>query len=228
MRKRVDPPPIPRIRINDARSRGKGVIVYPMKPRTPGFWLIVATVGLLALLPMKGLAGMTPEEVNRFKGYMANAIKGDPEAQCYLGTCYVLGIGAAEDEVAAAAWYRKAADQGFALAQSSLGGSYAGGRGVAKDEVEAVKWYRKAADQGDAVAQFCLGGSYSFGGGVAKDEVEAYAYYSLAGITFELARTNRAFLAGGMSPDARIRGQQRAKELQKEIDAKIAAKKARK
>jgi hypothetical protein len=30
----------------------------------------------------------------------------------------------------------------------------------------------------------------------------------------------------GMSPDARTRGQQRAKELQKEIDEKIAAKKA--
>ena len=36
-----------------------------MKPRTPGFWLIVATVGLLALLPMQALAGMTPEEVNK-------------------------------------------------------------------------------------------------------------------------------------------------------------------
>ena len=37
-----------------------------MKLRTPGFWLIVATVGLLALVPMQALAGMTPEEVKLF------------------------------------------------------------------------------------------------------------------------------------------------------------------
>jgi len=34
-----------------------------MKPRTPGFWLIVATVGLLALLPMTALTELSPEEV---------------------------------------------------------------------------------------------------------------------------------------------------------------------
>ena len=35
-----------------------------MKPRTPGFWLIVATVGLLALLPLSAAAGMTTEGFN--------------------------------------------------------------------------------------------------------------------------------------------------------------------
>jgi hypothetical protein len=89
-----------------------------------------------------------------------------------------------------------------------------------------VKWYRKAADQGDAKAQCNLGVSYRYGYGVAKDEVEAYAYYNLAGITNEIARKNLANLEEGMSSETRIRGQQRTKELQKEIDAKIAAKKA--
>jgi TPR repeat protein len=189
-------------------------------------WLSVILLAILVSLPSSASAGMTPEEVSQFEGYMSNAIKGDSEAQCRLGTCYLLGIGAAKDEVAAAAWHRKAADQGFADSQCFLGSHYADGRGVAKDEVEAVKWYRKAADQGDAGAQYFLGACYYGGRGVAKDEVETYAYYSLAGITLELARTSRAFLAGGMSPDARIRGQQRAIELGKEIEAKIAAKKA--
>ena len=100
------------------------------------------------------------------------------------------------------------------------------GKGVAKDEVEAVKWYRKAADQGDAQAQFNLGVCYRKGEGVAKDEIEAYAYYNLAGITDEDARKDLAILEKGMSPDVRLRGQQRTKELQKEIEAKITAKQA--
>ena len=122
---------------------------------------------------------------------------------------------------------RKAqAEQGDVLAQTELGSFYAIGKGVGKDFVEAVKWYRKAADQGYYLAQNMLGVCYTHGKGVAKDEVEAYAYYNLAGITAEAARKNLTFLDIGMSPDARIRGQQRAKELKKEIEAKIAAKKA--
>ena len=123
-------------------------------------------------------------------------------------------------------WYRKAADQGDALAQSTLGNCYLFGQGVLKDEVEAVKWLRKAADQGADYAQYYLGRCYRNGHGVAKDEVEAYAYFSLAGITDEDARKHLAILEKGMSPEARLRGLQRTKELQKEIQAKIDAKKA--
>ena len=126
-------------------------------------------------------------------------------------------------------WYRKAADQGYVQAQYRLGDCYFLGEGVAEDLVEAVKWYRKAADQGYYLAQTMLGDCYTHGKGVAKDEVEAYALYSLAGIKAEDARKNLAILEKGMSPDARIRGQQRTKELQKVIlanEAKIAAKQA--
>jgi hypothetical protein len=58
-----------------------------MKPRTPGFWLIVATVGLLALLPMRALAGMTPEEVKLFEETKARAAIGDANAQYHVGVC---------------------------------------------------------------------------------------------------------------------------------------------
>jgi TPR repeat protein len=121
-------------------------------------------------------------------------------------------------------WYRKAADQGLANAQSNLGNRYATGTGVAKDEVEAVKWFRKAADQGYAAAQYNLGTSYAKGRGVAKDEVEAYAYWSLARNTDVDARKILAALEKKLSPEARLRGQQRTKELQKEIEAKWAGK----
>jgi hypothetical protein len=97
---------------------------------------------------------------------------------------------------------------------------------VAKDPVEAVKWYRRAADQGDADAQFNMGASYETGEGVAMDMTEAYAFFNLAGVTNELARKKRDILEKKLSSDAVLRGQQRAKELQKEIEAKIAAKQA--
>jgi len=118
-------------------------------------------------------------------------------------------------------WYRQPADQGDATAQYWLGTRYAIGDGVAKDEVEAVKWYRKAADQGSGEAHYHLGMCYAEGRGVAPDEVEAYAYLKLANVRQKLANLENA-----LSPEVRIRGQQRAMELQAEIKAKIAANKA--
>jgi hypothetical protein len=63
------------------------------------------------------------------------------------------------------------------------------------------------------------------GWGVPKDGIEAYAFYNLAGIWVEHARKNREILEKRLSQEAVLRGQQRTKELQKEIEAKIAAKK---
>ena len=231
-----------------------------MKPRTPGFWLIVATVGLLALLPMQAYAGMTPEEVKVFEAIKVNADKGNAQAQSKLGECYYRGQGVAQDYVQAVSWFRKAADQGDANGQGWVGTCYRYGDGVAKDEAKGVSWYRKSAEQGDANAQFMLGICYDNGAGVskdtiqafywwrkaaemgnasaqfslgvyyasgivvAKDQVEAYAYWDLSGITDEGARNNLARLKTIMSPEYISRGQQRTKELQKEIAAKKAGK----
>ena len=132
--------------------------------------------------------------------------------------------GMTPEEVKAFEGYKAKAAQGDIQAQSNLGYCYDNGEGVAKDEVEAVKWYRKAADQGNTMAQFNLGYCYANGYGVAKDEIEAYAYWNLAGITDEDARKSLAILEKKLSPEVRLRGQQRTKELQKEIEAKIAGK----
>jgi hypothetical protein len=186
----------------------------------PRPWLSAILLALLAFLPWSASAGMTPEEVKAFEGYKAKVEKGDASAQFSLGTCYLDGAGVAKDQVEAVTWYRKAADQGYAQAQFNLGVCYDNGVGVAKDEVEAVKWYRKAADQGYAQAQNNLGLSYATGSGVTKDEIEAYAYWNLAGITHEKARNNLAILEMKMSPDARLLGQQRTKQLRKEIEGR--------
>ena len=66
-----------------------------------------------------------------------------------------------------------------------------------------------------------MGYCYVKGEGVAKDEIEAYAYWNLAGVRDEDARSNLAILEMRMSSDARLLGQQRTKQLQKEIDGRM-------
>lgn len=95
------------------------------------------------------------------------------------------------------------------------------------------------------MAQLSLGSFYAKGEGVAKDEVEAYAYYKLAAINKdkghslgdaylnpaimkdkEEAKSHHDRLEKTLSPEARIKAQERAKELEKEFEDKIIAKEA--
>ncbi len=174
-------------------------------------WLSAILLAVLALLPSSASAGMTPEEVKAFEAYKAKADQGHAQAQYVLGLCYENGDDVVKDQVGPIIWPHKTAGK----AQFNLG--------VVKDEVEAAKWYRKAADQGHLKSQYFIGLRYKAGIGVAKDEVEAYAYLSLAGTAVKAAREELASLEAGISPDARLRGQQRAKQLQEEVEAKIAA-----
>ena len=63
---------------------------------------------------------------------------------------------------------------------------------------------------------------------MAKDLNEAYAYLYLAGTKDEAARTKYTSLEKSMTPESKLRVEQRIKELQKAIDANTAAKKAEK
>jgi len=115
-------------------------------------------------------------------------------------------------------WKAKA-DRGDPNAQFNVGVCYSQGLGVYRDLVEGASWYRKAALQGDRYAQNNLGNCYASGEGVPKDEIEAYAYFNLVGVSDEYARQKVARLEEGMTPEAKLKGQQRTKELQKEIEA---------
>ena len=123
----------------------------------------------------------------------------------------------------AVSWFRKAAEQGDADAQTNLGISYAEGEGVPKDQAEAALWYRKAADQGDTVAQSNLAFMYVKGEGVPKDAAEAYAWYNLASISDDAARNRRDELENILTPEQKVRAQQRSTELHKEIEARKKA-----
>ena len=118
------------------------------------------------------------------------------------------------------------AEKGDKGAQYVIGNYYRVGFGVEKSDKEAATWYQRSAEQGVDIAQYYLGNYYAEGVGVPKDLVEAYAYLNLAGVAFGDARRNRDKLESKMSPDQITAGQKRSRELQKEIEAKLAAKKA--
>ena len=152
-----------------------------MKPRTPGFWLIAVLLGLLALLPMQALAGMSPAEVLKFQNCMAQAKRGDAISQYNAGAYYNNGDGVPRDLVQSLYWYRKAAEQGFLNAQYRLGEKYHQGVIVAKDDLEAFKWFSKAANQGHTQAQYNVGHFYEKGYGVTRDMKMALYWYRSAG-----------------------------------------------
>jgi TPR repeat protein len=136
-----------------------------------------------------------------------------------------------QDMVQAVFWWRKGAELGHPGSQNKLAGCYFYGKGVEKDMERAVSLYRKAAEQGHGESQHDLAGCYESGQGAPKDEVEAYAYYNLAGAKddhswFNDSRKKLADLEKKLSREEIAAGQKRARELQKEIEAKIAAKKA--
>jgi TPR repeat protein len=168
--------------------------------------------------------GVSKNDADAFRWFLAAAEQENTHAQNRVGLFYYLGEGAPQNEFRAVYWWSKAAEQGDSLAQLRLGGCYFSGRGVGQDYVRALKWYILAAEQGDPAAQVAAGNHYVHGLGVAKDEVEAYAYYSLVAVPSEFAKKELTELEKGMTHDARLRGQQRAKELQKEIEAKKARK----
>ena len=174
--------------------------------------------------------GVPEDEVMALKWLRAASEKGNIDAQYFLG-CYLSDKkGDKHDKLESVKWLCRAADQGHIRAQYRLGGFYFYGYCVDnKDFDVAVKWYRKAAEQGDSNAQDMLGECYQDGFGVEKDEVEAYAFFNLASIASNASsRASLGKLEKKLSRAEIADGQKRTKELKKEIEAKIAASKARK
>lgn len=79
------------------------------------------------------------------KFWLAEAEKGNVDAQYYAGKLYEEGLGTAPDYQAAASWYQKAAAAGHSASQFSLGSLYEKGLGVTADSTKAFTLYRSAA-----------------------------------------------------------------------------------
>lgn len=103
------------------------------------------------------------------KTHLANAEKGDADAQVSLANAYRLGLDIEKNEKLAFDWYMKAANQGHAGAQASLGLVYRKGLGVEQDFDQAWKWYRLAAAQNLSGAFCDMGRMYQEGAGVPAD-----------------------------------------------------------
>lgn len=206
-----------------------------MKPRNSWVWLIVLSLGLLPMMPMRAHAGVTPEELKRFDYWKTLAEKGDASAQYQTGECYAMGVGVAKDYAEAAKWNRKSADQGYSGGQMALGFAYYYGHGVAKSAEDAAQCFRKASGQdvttsnpGVTTAKFWLGYCYELGSGVRRDYIEAYACYSLAAKTAPSGTgavgiywNNKLFtLEKRLSSEDLLRGKRRTKQLQGEIETK--------
>lgn len=145
-------------------------------------------------------------------------MRGDETDQYGLSSFFQVGP---SDPTEAVRWFRKAADQGDPDGQYRLGSAYASGVGVKEDKSEAAKWYLKAAEHGLTIAQYMLGHAYETGEGVPKDEIEAYAYFNLAGATDKDARGRVSSLEESMPPNIRLLGQQRTRELRKEMQQRL-------
>jgi TPR repeat protein len=115
-----------------------------------------------------------------FKEFLAEAQKGNADAQNDVGAMYNLGQGVSQDHAKAVQWFRKAAEQGHAQAQNNLGKSYLKGQGVPQDYSKAIQWYEKAVEQGNAQAQYNLGLLYFNGEGVPQDFKKAIVLFRKA------------------------------------------------
>src|SRR5258706_12688065 len=79
------------------------------------------------------------------KIWLAEAEKGNAEAQYYVGKIYEGGLGTEPDYKSAARWYEKAAAAGHSASQFSLGALYEKGLGVTADSTKAFNLYRLAS-----------------------------------------------------------------------------------
>ena len=81
---------------------------------------------------------------NSLKFWLAEAEKGNVEAQYYVGKIYEGVLGTEPDYASAASWYQKAADKGHSPSSFSLASLYEKGLGVPADPAKAFNLYRQA------------------------------------------------------------------------------------
>jgi TPR repeat protein len=201
--------------------------------QTPSLIRIMLSLLVCSLFTVSGFAQAKKEEI---KELLTKAEKGDAASQLDLGMKYARGEGVNRDYQEALKWCLKSAEQGNPVAQFNVGSMYDKSRPVLvihiskKDNAEAIKWYRKAAEQGHIAAQRDLGRILADPSSPYANAVDAYAWLSIASSNGEeIAKSKLTWLELRiMSPASILEGQRRTKELQKEIEAKIASKKAAK
>ena len=93
--------------------------------------------------------------ITAFRDWLTLAEHGDAPAQAGVGFLFHKGLGVAQDDVEAAAWFEKAAEQGQAEAQLLLGSLFFFGEGVPQSYVMAFAWCEIAQSSGESDALEC-------------------------------------------------------------------------
>lgn len=84
---------------------------------------------------------------------LADAIRGEPNCQNFVGVMYGYGLGVSQDSATAVMWYRLAAGEGNPKAQYNLGRAYDNAWGIERNSAKAAYWFQLSADQGFGLAK---------------------------------------------------------------------------
>jgi len=161
-----------------------------MKNRRRGLWAAGLCFFLLAVLINTGCAASRAPDITTtnkqkrseiMKAY-DQALKGEAEAQKFIGTAYVTGNGVTRNTARARTWLERAAKQGNTAAQYNLYVLLAKEPGASPaDAAEAAKWLRAAAESNSMLAQFRLAEIYRRGeSGTPRDMKKAAVLYEAA------------------------------------------------
>ena len=113
-----------------------------------------ATAALLVGLNlMRGTGDTAGDFKKAAEWFQKSADQGNANAQYFLGSYYLAGLGVDKNLEKARYWSEKSAQQGNAAGQLALGSLYLGGIGGKKDEKEGFKWIEASARQGYQPAQ---------------------------------------------------------------------------
>jgi TPR repeat protein len=136
----------------------------------------VATAVVLVSHPASAV-----ETVEELQQQLAQARRGNADAQFQVGRAFETGTLLERDAQQAVNWYLEAAKRGQADAQFRLGKLFhSGAPGVSRQLDSAVKLYRAAARRGHPEAQNWLGYAYQHGHGVPVDYGLALSWYQNA------------------------------------------------
>lgn len=136
----------------------------------------VATAVVLVSRPASAV-----ETVEELQHQLAQARRGNADAQFRVGLAFETGTLLERDAQQAVNWYLEAAKRGQADAQFHLGKLFhSGAPGVPRQLESAVTLYRAAAKRGHAEAQNWLGYAHQHGHGVPVDYGLALSWYENA------------------------------------------------
>jgi TPR repeat protein len=124
---------------------------------------------------------MAPSQ--EFRAALAQAERGDIQAQAFVSSCYYHGEeGVTRDLALAFKYFRMAAEGRHTVSQTNLASLYSTGEGVERDQRMASAWYLRAAKEGGhAEAQYQTAVRYEHGDGYDAPNIkEAIKWYQAA------------------------------------------------